>query len=164
MGEYNTMRAKKAAVREVQPDSKYKSVKVARLINYTMRDGKKSVAQKQVYMALESVAKTINQTPLDAFDEVLRAVTPQMEVRSRRVGGAAYQVPMPVKGRRGFALALRWLIAAARKRPSKTYHTFAEKLSAEMLDALNNQGGAMAKRETSHRMADANKAFAHFRW
>ncbi len=158
------MRSKKAPVRQVQPDTKYKSVKIAKLINYTMKDGKKSVAQKQVYGALEILAEKTKKEALEAFEDVLKAVTPQMEVRSRRVGGAAYQVPMPVRGRRGFALALRWLIDAARKRPNKTNHTFAEKLSAEMLDALDNQGGAMAKKETSHKMADANKAFAHFRW
>ncbi len=158
------MRSKNAPVRQVQPDTKYKSVKIAKLINYTMKDGKKSVAQKQVYGALEILAEKTKKEALEAFEDVLKAVTPQMEVRSRRVGGAAYQVPMPVRGRRGFALALRWLIDAARKRPNKTNHTFAEKLSAEMLDALDNQGGAMAKKETSHKMADANKAFAHFRW
>ncbi len=158
------MRSKKASIREVLPDTKYHSVKVARLINYAMKDGKKSVAQKQIYAALEALAQETNQTPLEAFDQVLQAVTPQMEVRSRRVGGAAYQVPMPVKGRRGFSLALRWLIGAARKRPNKTHHTFAEKLAAEMIDALHNQGGAIAKKETSHKMAEANKAFAHFRW
>lgn len=158
------MRSKKAPVRQVLPDTKYKSTKVAKLINYAMKDGKKSVAQKQVYKALEILSEKTNKKPLEAFDEVLKTVTPQMEVRSRRVGGAAYQVPMPVKGRRGFALALRWTIAEARKRSNKTYHSFGEKLAAEMIDILNNQGGAIQKRDTSHKMADANKAFAHFRW
>lgn len=158
------MRAKRAPIRELQPDAKYGSTKVARLINYVMRDGKKTVAQKQVYDALEMIAADLNRKPLEVLDDVLRTVAPQMEVRSRRVGGAAYQVPMPVRGRRGVALALRWLIDQANARSSKEYHSFAEKLVAEMKDALNNQGGAIAKRDAAHRMAEANKAFAHFRW
>ncbi len=158
------MRAKKTKIRTVDPDPKYKSVKLARLINYVMRDGKKSVAQKQIYAALEIATQKTKKKPLELFDEVLGAITPQMEVRSRRVGGAAYQVPMPVKHRRGLALALRWLVQESRKRPNKAYHTFAEKLAAEMIDALGGQGGAIQRRETSHKMADANKAFAHFRW
>jgi small subunit ribosomal protein S7 len=158
------MRAKKAKIREAAPDVKYNSTKVAKLINRVMRDGKKSVAQKQVYDALEIAAKQANRKPLEVIDEVLRIVTPQMEVRSRRVGGAAYQVPMPVRGRRGFSLTLRWLVEEANKRPSKQYHSFAEKLAAEMLDAMQNTGGSVAKRDASHRMAEANKAFAHFRW
>lgn len=158
------MRAKKIVVREVQPDLKYDSVKVAKLVNYVMLDGKKTVAQKQVHNALEALGAATKKKPLEAFDEVIRAVTPQMEVRSRRLGGAAYQVPMPVSPRRGFALALRWLVQEANKRPNAQFHTFAEKLTAEMLDALQNQGGAVARKQTSHRMAEANKAFAHFRW
>lgn len=158
------MRAKKAQIREADPDIKYKSVKVAKLINRTMRDGKKSVAQKQIYAALEMAAEQSNRKPLEVLDEVLRIATPQMEVRSRRVGGAAYQVPMPVRGRRGFSLAIRWLIQEADKRSSKQYHSFGEKLAAEMLDIMENNGGTVAKRDASHRMAEANKAFAHFRW
>ena len=158
------MRAKKAQTRTIIPDLKYKSVKVAKLINYVMKDGKRPVAQKQVYLALEALATKTNKKVLDVFDEVLRTVTPQMEVRSRRVGGAAYQIPMPVRGKRGFALALRWMVQEARKRSNKSYHSFAEKLTAEMLDILNNQGGAIQKRDSSHRMAESNKAFAHFRW
>ena len=164
MAEEITMRAKKAQTRTIIPDLKYKSVKVAKLINYVMKDGKRSVAQKQVYLALEALATKTNKKVLDVFDEVLRTVTPQMEVRSRRVGGAAYQIPMPVRGKRGFALALRWMVQEARKRSNKSYHSFAEKLTAEMLDILNNQGGAIQKRDSSHRMAESNKAFAHFRW
>src|SRR5258706_1759763 len=122
------MRAKKAKIRETEPDSKYKSVKIAKLINRAMKDGKKTVAQKQVYLALEQVAGQINRKPVDLLDEVLRIVTPQMEVRSRRVGGAAYQVPMPVRGRRGSSLAIRWLIEEANKRPNKQFNSFAEKL------------------------------------
>lgn len=158
------MRSKKAPVREVAPDPKYGSTKVAKLINRTMRDGKKSVAQKQIYKALEIVAEKTGKPALDVLEEVLRRVTPQMEVRSRRVGGAAYQVPMPIRGRRGLSLSIRWLIQEANKRPNKAFHSFGEKLAAEMLDALNDQGGVIQRKDAAHRMADANKAFAHFRW
>ena len=129
-----------------------------------MTDGKKTVAQKQVYNALEELAQRTGKKPVEAFEEVIKSVAPQMEVRSRRVGGASYQVPMPVRAKRAFALALRWIIIEAAKRPSKLHHTFAEKLVAEMLDSLQGQGGAVNKRNTVHKMADANKAFAHFRW
>ena len=158
------MRAKKAAVRMIAPDPKFNSVKVARLINYVMYDGKKSVAQKQVYNALNALAEQTGRPAIEALEDVLKTVSPQMEVRSRRVGGAAYQVPMPVRGRRGSSLSLRWLVQEANKRPNKQYHTFGEKLAAEMLDALAGQGGSIAKRDNSHRMAEANKAFSHFRW
>lgn len=158
------MRTKKTHNRDTQPDSKYNSVKVAKLINYVMKDGKKTVAQKQVYAALASLAEQTKKDVNVVFEDVINAVTPQMEVRSRRVGGAAYQVPMPVRPRRGFSLAMRWLVQEANKRPNKEFHTFGEKLAAEMMDALNNQGGSIQRKETSHRMADANKAFAHFRW
>jgi small subunit ribosomal protein S7 len=158
------MRSKRAQIRETQPDAVYGSTKIAKFINYVMQEGKKTVAMKQVYNALEQAGEATKQKPVEVFDAVIDAITPQMEVRSRRVGGAAYQVPMPVRPRRGFALALRWLVQEARKRPSKQYHTFAEKLVAEMLDSLQNQGGAIQRKMTSHRMADANKAFAHFRW
>jgi small subunit ribosomal protein S7 len=158
------MRTKKAPIRKVLPDGKYGSEKITKLINYVMRDGKKSVAQKQVYMALEILAKETGKKPLEAFEEVIRIISPQMEVRSRRVGGASYQVPMPVRPKRSFSLALKWLVLEANKRPNKQFRTFSEKLAAEMLDALQNQGGAINKRNTSHRMAESNKAFAHFRW
>lgn len=158
------MRAKRAVIREVAPDPKYGSTKVSRLINYVMIDGKKSVAQKQVYAALELLATELNRKAVEILEDVLKNVAPQMEVRSRRVGGAAYQVPMPVRGRRATALALRWLVDEANKRSNKEFHTFGEKLAAEMQAALNNEGGAIAKRDNSHRMAESNKAFAHFRW
>ena len=158
------MRTKRAPVRTIEPDPKYGSTKVAKLINYVMRDGKKSVARKQVYKAFALIEAEKKDDPVKIFDQVLEHVTPKMEVRSRRVGGASYQVPMPVKPRRGFALALRWLVQEANKRPNKQYHTFAEKLAAEMLDALEDRGGAVERKNTSHRMAEANKAFAHFRW
>lgn len=158
------MRSKRAQIRETAPDRKYGSVKVSKLINYVMRDGKKSVATTQVYAALEAISKEMGKKPVEAFETVIANVTPQMEVRSRRVGGAAYQVPMPVRSRRGFALAVRWLVQEANKRSNKQYHSFAEKLTAEMRDALQDQGGAIARKVNSHKMADANKAFAHFRW
>ncbi len=158
------MRTKRAPVREVQPDQRFNSVKVAKFISAVMKDGKKSVAQKQVYGALEALATETKKEAVEAFEDVLRMVSPQMEVRSRRVGGAAYQVPMPVRPRRAFALALRWIIEESRKRSSRQYHTFAEKLTAEMLDALQNTGGSINRKLTAHRMAEANKAFAHFRW
>lgn len=158
------MRSKKAQVRDVRPDAKYNSVKVARLINYAMYDGKKSVALRQVYAALADIEAKVNKPAVEILEDVLRTIAPQMEVRSRRVGGAAYQVPMPVKGRRAVSVALRWLIQEANKRSNKEYHSFAEKLVAEMMDALSGQGGAVQKRDGAHKMAEANKAFAHFRW
>lgn len=158
------MRAKRAKIKDVEPDLKFKSVKVSRVINRVMRDGKKSVAQTQVYAAMDMAADKLGKKPLEVLEEVLHIITPQMEVRSRRVGGAAYQVPMPIRGRRGMSLAIRWLVQEANKRPNKQYHSFAEKLAAEMMDALGNAGGAIAKRDAAHRMAEANKAFAHFRW
>lgn len=158
------MRSKTKANRPTVADPVYGSVKITKLVNYVMRDGKKTVAEKQVYAALTQLGEQLKKGPVEAFDEVIDALTPQMEVRSRRVGGAAYQVPMPVRPRRGFSLSIRWIVQEARKRSNSQYHTFAEKLVAEMLDILNNQGGAMQRKATSHRMAEANKAFAHFRW
>lgn len=158
------MRSKTKANRPTVADPVYGSVKITKLVNYVMRDGKKTVAEKQVYAALKQLGEQLKKGPVEAFDEVIDALTPQMEVRSRRVGGAAYQVPMPVRPRRGFSLSIRWIVQEARKRSNSQYHTFAEKLVAEMLDILNNQGGAMQRKATSHRMAEANKAFAHFRW
>ncbi len=158
------MRTKKAQVREVEKDAKYGSVLVQNIINRSMKDGKKSVAQKQVYKALALVEKETKHKALEVLEEAINKIQPQMEVRSRRVGGASYQVPMPVRGHRANSLSIRWLITEANKRPNKQYHSYSEKLAAELLDALNEQGGAIEKRNTSHRMAEANKAFSHFRW
>lgn len=158
------MRTKKAQVREIEKDAKFGSVLVQHIINRSMRDGKKSVAQKQVYKALEIIETETKQKPLEILQEALERIKPQMEVRSRRVGGASYQVPMPVHGRRSTSLTIRWLISEANKRSNRQYHSFAEKLAAEILDALKEEGGAVEKRNTSHRMAEANKAFSHFRW
>lgn len=158
------MRNNKVIRRQLDPDPRYKSATVAKMINRAMRDGKKTAAQKQVYNALEIIKQTLNRDPVEVVEDVIKKVQPAMEVRSRRVGGASYQVPMPVPQRRAFSLAVRWLITEANKRPNSTYKTFADKLAAEMLDALNEEGGAYQKRVVTHKMADANKAFAHFRW
>jgi len=158
------MRTKKAGIREVNKDVKYGSTLVQRLINRSMKDGKKSVAQKQVYSAMEIVAEKTKRKALEVLEEAVEKIKPQMEVRSRRVGGASYQVPMPVRGNRARSLSVRWLVTEANKRPNKQYHSYGEKLAAEILDAINEQGGAVEKRNTSHRMAEANKAFSHFRW
>ena len=128
-----------------------------------MRDGKKSVAQKEIYKALEDIKKK-NQNPIEVFEKAVQNIAPRMEVRPRRVGGASYQVPVEVRGDRRISLAIRWLIQAANNRSSKQYHTFAEKLSAELTDVLNNVGEAVKKRDLMHRNAEANKAFSHFRW
>ena len=157
-------RTHKVYHRSVTPDQKFGSLTLTKLVNRVMKSGKKTVAQNQVYQCLDLLKKDLNQDPLESLESALKNITPQMEVRSRRVGGAAYQVPLPVKTGRASSLAIRWLVLEAKKRSSSDYHTFAEKLAAEVKDALQNQGGAVQKKITSHKMADANKAFAHFRW
>lgn len=153
-----------AKKRVVEPDKIYKNRLVTKLVNRSMRDGKKSVAQKQVYAAFELIKEKTKEDPIKVFSKAIGNIKPTMEVRPRRVGGAAYQVPLPVKGQRRESLAIRWLIMAARKRPNSEYHTFAEKLAAELMDAANGEGGAVKKREDVERQAEANRAFAHFRW
>ena len=150
--------------REILPDQIYGDLLLSRFINRSVRNGKKSVAQKNIYKALEKIKAKLNQDGLLVFRQAIENIKPQMEVRSRRVGGAAYQIPMPVKGDRKESLAIRWLIQSALKRPNKDYHTFVDKLVAELIDAYNNTGGAIKKKEDTHRMAESNKAFAHFRW
>lgn len=150
------IRAKK---RIIIPDPLYQSHLVTRLINRVMFSGKKTVAQKQVYKALEALTN-----PLEILSTALENLKPVMEVRSRRIGGAAYQVPAPVRADRREALAIRWLIQAAHKRPNKEYREFWQKLAAEIQDAYNNTGAAIKKKQDIHKMAEANKAFAHFRW
>lgn len=157
-------RSGKIKKREILPDPVYNDVLVAKLINRVMKNGKKTVAQKHVYKAFEIIKEKLGQNPLMVFHQALENVKPQMEVRSRRIGGAAYQVPVPVKGDRRISLGIRWLVLASQARQNKDYHTFAEKIAAEILDAYNNQGGAVKKKEDTHKMAEANKAFAHFRW
>ena len=158
------MRGKKAKLRTIETDPRFDSLLVAKVINQVMMSGKKTVAQKHVYQALEEAGKKTKKEPLAALEEAIGNVKPQMEVRSRRIGGAAYQIPVPVSSRRQTSLAIRWLVDAARTRPNKEYHTFAEKLTAEIIDAVGNEGVAIKKREDTHRMAEANKAFSHFRW
>lgn len=156
-----TGRAKK---RILSPDPIYNSQLITRLINRVMRSGKKTVAQKQVYQAFDLVKEKTKKEPLEIFTQALENIKPSMEVRPRRVGGAAYQVPMPVRGDRRETLAIRWLIQAAQARPNKEYHRFFQKLAAEILDAVKREGGAVKKKENIHRMAEANRAFSHFRW
>ena len=157
------MRHKKVQKRQIEPDVIYNNVTVAKLINYIMRDGKKTVAQNQVYTAFE-ILKKKGEEPLQAFEKAIAQVGPKVEVKARRVGGANYQVPVEVKAERRVALALRWMIEAAEKRPNKEYHTFAEKLAAEILDATQNLGEAIRKRDIAIKQAEANKAFSSFRW
>ncbi len=147
--------------RRVAPDPKYNSEVVAKFINCLMKDGKKSVARSIFYEALDIIAKRTKKDSLEVFNKALENTKPLMEVRSRRVGGATYQVPIEVRPSRAQALAIRWLINYARARSGKS---MAEKLAAELLDAYNNRGGAIKKKEDTHRMAEANKAFAHYRW
>jgi small subunit ribosomal protein S7 len=158
------MRVKQAPQRKIDPDVVYNSVKIQKLINQIMVAGKKSIAQRLVYQAMEQIKKETKQDPLEVFEQALDNITPKMEVRSRRVGGAAYQVPTPVRGKRAASLAIRWLVAESNRRSNSEYHTFAEKLAAELIDAYNNQGGSIQRKLTTHKMAEANKAFAHFRW
>lgn len=153
-----------APKRKVEPDPIYKSRVLTKLINNSMKQGKKSVAQKQVYGALDIIKEKTEKDPLQIFRKAVDNIKPSMEVRPRRVGGAAYQVPVPVRGIKKEALAIRWLIAAARARSNSEYHTFAEKLAAEITDASNNEGGAIKKKIDTERLAESNRAFSHFRW
>jgi len=157
------MRHKKVEKRIIEPDALYNSVMISKLINYIMQDGKKSVAQKQVYAAMELLGKK-GEEPLKVFDKAMANVGPKVEVKARRIGGANYQVPVEVRFERRTSLALRWMIDAARKRSNKEYHTFAEKLAAEITDGAQNLGEAVRKRDLAMRQAEANKAFGNFRW
>jgi small subunit ribosomal protein S7 len=154
-------RRHQAEKREILPDPKFGNVIVSKFMNSIMHQGKKSVAENIVYGALEIIEGKIKQDPLSVFQQALDNVMPSIEVRSRRVGGATYQVPVEVRTTRRQALGIRWLIAAARDRNEKT---MTERLSAELLDASNNKGNAVKKREDTHRMAEANRAFSHYRW
>ncbi len=158
------MRSKPANPRNIQPDSLYHSVLVTKLINRSMLNGKKLAAQKQVYRALELIKTKTGSDPIPLFETAMENIRPQMEVRSRRIGGAAYQVPVPVRSIRRDSLAIRWLISAALSRPNTEFKTYADKLSAEITEAAANAGAAVKKKMDTHRMAEANKAFAHFRW
>jgi small subunit ribosomal protein S7 len=147
--------------RPIQPDTVYNSDLVTQLINRVMMNGKKSTAEHIVYSALEQVGEKTGKPPVDVLEQAVKIVTPVLEVRSRRVGGANYQVPIEVPQRRGRTLAVRWLITFARQRREKRME---EKLAGEILDALNEQGGAFKRKDDMYRMAQANKAFAHYRW
>ena len=147
--------------RKVLPDPIYKNTIVTKLINNVMLDGKKGVAQRIVYGAFDLVAEKTGKDALEAFQEAIANITPVLEVKARRVGGATYQVPVEIRADRKQALALRWLVGFARQRSERT---MVERLAGEIMDACNNSGGAVNRKETMHAMAEANKAFAHFRW
>ncbi len=156
------MSRRRAAIkREVLPDAKHGDMVLTKLINTMMYDGKKSAAEAIAYGALDIIQKKTSQEPLKFFRDALDNIKPSVEVRSRRVGGATYQVPTEVRTSRQQALAIRWLIEAARSRKEKTMR---DRIAAELMDAANGRGGAVTKRENTHKMADANKAFSHYRW
>lgn len=157
------MRGKRKAKRRIiSPDPKYNSTLVAKFINHLMKQGKKTVAQRIIYQAFEELTRqSKGKDPLEILDQAIKNVAPSVEVKSRRIGGAHYQVPREVRGERKITLAIRWLIWAARSRKGKP---MAEKLAAELLDASKNTGAAVKKKEDTHRLAEANKAFAHFAW
>ncbi|RKQ95906.1 SSU ribosomal protein S7P [Kushneria sinocarnis] len=150
-----------AAKREILPDPKFGSERLAKFMNHLMVSGKKSVAERIVYNALDRVSDRSNEEPLDIFDKALEAIQPMVEVKSRRVGGATYQVPVEVRPSRRQALAMRWMVDAARNRGEKT---MVQRLAGEILDAADGKGAAVKKREDVHRMAEANKAFSHYRF
>jgi len=150
-----------ATKRQVLPDAKYGDIVLTKLINTMMYDGKKAASEAIIYAALDIIQKKTSQEPVKFFHEALDKIKPSVEVRSRRVGGATYQVPTEVREERRQALALRWLIEAARARKEKTMR---DRISAELMDAANGRGGAVSKRENTHKMAEANKAFSHYRW
>jgi len=153
--------ARKVVKRIPSPDAKYNSITVAKFINRLMVRGQKATAEHIVYNALQLAAQQVNSNPEEALERAIRNATPLLMVKSRRVGGATYQVPMEVTEDRGRALAMRWLIASARSRSGKAME---EKLASELVDAVNGRGAAIKKREDIHKMAEANKAFAHYRW
>ena len=156
------MSRKRRAPKKITPvDPKYKSTIIPKLINSIMFDGKKTIAEKIVYDAIEKIKSKVKEEPLAIFNEAINNIRPTVEVRSRRVGGATYQVPVEVKTKRSQTLALRWLLEATRKRKNKT---MSDKLFNELMDASQRKGAAMKKREDTHKMAESNKAFAHFRW
>ena len=154
-------RKRKAPIRKVYPDPKFHSEVVSKFINSIMYDGKKSTAEKILYDALDKIKEKTKNDPIKVFNDAISNVRPNLEVRSRRVGGATYQVPVEVKSKRSQALAFRWIMDASRKRKNKT---MSDKIFSELLDASQNKGSAIKKREDTHKMAEANKAFAHFRW
>ena len=155
------MRRKRNTTREIAPDAKYANAVVAKFINYVMKKGKKSVAQKVVYRTFDVLEKKYKQDPIKTFDTAIQNIGPALEIKSRRIGGATYQVPREVRGDRKQALAFRWILDAARSKKGKPMH---EKLAEELIAATKNEGSAIKKKLDTHRMAEANKAFAHFSW
>ncbi len=147
--------------REIGPDIKYNSVRVARFINRLMMRGKKSIAERILYDAFDIIENRAHKSPMDVFEEAVNNATPILEVKPRRVGGATYQIPVEVRPERRLSLAMRWLVQNARKRTGKS---MAEKLAAELMDAAQGQGATIKKKEDTHKMAEANRAFAHYRW
>ena len=155
-------RRNRAPKRDILPDPKYKSLVVAKFVNQIMLDGKKSIAEKIVYGAFDKIkAKDTSVDEVEVFEQALESISPMVEVKSRRVGGATYQVPVEVRPERRQSLGMRWVIEAARKRKEST---MGDKLAAELMEAVEGRGSAVKKREDTHKMAEANKAFAHFRW
>lgn len=158
-------RKNKPNKRIIKPDSQYSSLVVSKLINYIIKDGKKNVARLQIYSAINEIkTKLKNDNPVAYIEETIDKLKPKVEVRPRRIGGAVYQVPTPVRANRQLSLALRWLVSAATKRPNKQYHHFYQKLVAELQDISNQTGEAFKKRQDVEKMAEANKAFSHLRW
>ncbi len=158
------MRSKKTPAKKIQVDAIYSSELVSKLINGCMLDGKKSTAAKQVYNAIDIIAEKSGKDGLEYLNESLENIKPTIEVRSRRVGGASYQVPTPIRPERRNSLAIRWLLNAAKARGANPNRTLAEKIAAEVLEAHENAGNAIKKKLDTHKMAEANKAFSHFRW
>lgn len=154
-------RRSRAIVRETPPDARYNNATVTKLINKIMLDGKKSKAEKIVYGALDAIEAQEGTSPLTVMQQAVRNATPQLQVKSRRIGGATYQVPIEIRPERSLTLAIRWLVASARARQGKT---MIEKLTGELIDASKGQGVTVKKRDDTHRMAEANRAFAHYRW
>lgn len=154
-------RRRAAKKREILEDPRFGDKVISKLVNYLMYDGKKSVAEKTVYAALDALAKLAKKDAIQAFHDSLNNIKPTVEVRSRRIGGATYQIPVEVRAERSLALALRWLVLMARGRNE---HTMVERLSNEMFEAFNGRGNAVKKKDDIHRMAEANRAFAHYRW
>jgi small subunit ribosomal protein S7 len=157
------MRSNKTFTKILSPDAIYGNRMLTRFIHRVMKSGKKRVAEKQVYRALD-IIKEKGEDPIKIFETAINTVGPKTEVKARRVGGASYQVPMEVRGDRRIALAIRWIVSFANKRSNKEFKTYAEKLAVELIDAAKGVGEAIKKRDTVHRMAEANRAFAHFKW
>lgn len=157
------MRHKQAPKRDIEGDLIYKNKQIAKFINYLMRDGKKTVAQNVLYATFDLITKR-EADPITTFENALSNVGPKQEVKAKRVGGASYQIPMEVRPERRASLAMKWIVDAARKRSNKDYKVFEEKLAAELMDAANEQGEAIKKRDAVLRMAQANRAFSHFKW